>query len=288
MNILVTGATGNVGIETIKSLVEINTAAIVYACVRNPEKSGVCFEGYPPVSLRKFDFDDAGTYSTALEGVDFLFLLRPPQIADAEKYFRPLISVAAKEGVKGIVFLSVQGADEMSYVPHAKIEKIIVESGVPYVFLRPSYFMQNFTTTLAADVKEGTVKLPAGNALFNWVDVEDIGRVAATVLTNFDQYKNGAYDITGNENLSFAEAVSVVNNATGAALKYKSVNLIKFWNHKKKQGTSTTQILVMIMLHFFPRFGKQPNISENVSKITGKPPVSLQKFAEKNEGFFNN
>jgi len=79
-------------------------------------------------------------------------LLRPPQISDVKKYFAPLVETAKKSSIKHIVFLSVQGVDNSKIIPHHKIEKSIVDSKIIYTFLRPAYFMQNFTTTLRNDL----------------------------------------------------------------------------------------------------------------------------------------
>ncbi len=40
----------------------------------------------------------------------------------------------------------------------------------------------------------------------------------------------------------------------------------------------TMLILVMIMLHYFPRFQKEPNITDWVEKITNRAPTSFEQF----------
>ncbi|WKK78452.1 NmrA family NAD(P)-binding protein [Marivirga salinae] len=84
--------------------------------------------------------------------MDVLFYSDLLYIADLKAVFKPLIEVVKEVGVKHIVFLSVQGAEKQSYIPHHKIEKLIVESQIPYTFIRPAYFMQNFITTLGKDI----------------------------------------------------------------------------------------------------------------------------------------
>lgn len=286
MRILITGATGNVGIEVIRFLFHYITNEEVIAGVRNIEKSQRLFNECANLKYRYFDFEDVGSCKTAFEGIDILFLLRPPQIADVDKVFRPMIDLAYKGGIRKVVFLSVQGADKMSYIPHAKIEKLIKEKGLKYVFLRPSYFMQNLTTTLADDIRAGKIFLPAGKAKFNWVDVTNIGEAAAKVLLNFDKYSQQALDITGSENLSFPEVVSIINATLGINLEYKSPNPIPFFRHKKHQGVATPMIMVMIMLHFLPRFQKPPHISNNYLKITGSEPILLSEFVVREKDFF--
>lgn len=42
-------------------------------------------------------------------------------------------------------------------------------------------------------------------------------------------------------------------------------------------------IFVMIMLHYLPRFQKQPSLSSWVEKLTSKKPRSFAEFIEKNK-----
>lgn len=234
---------------------------------------------YSSLQYRKFDFEDISSFNQAFEGIDILFLLRPPQIADVDKVFRPLIERALENGIHKVVFLSVQGADKTDYIPHAKIEKIILEKDMEYIFLRPSYFMQNLTTTLLEDLKIGKILLPAGNAKFNWIDVSNIGEFTAKLILDFEKYKNQSFDLTGSENFSFPEAVAVINHTLGTDLKYESPNLIRFYHYKRKQGVPKAMILVMIMLHFQPRFQKPPRISDNYQRIMKKNTTTLSEFA---------
>jgi uncharacterized protein YbjT (DUF2867 family) len=125
-HILITGATGNVG-QAILAHFRAGKNQKVYIASRNRE-ANTDTELY-------FDFENIASCEESLKRTDILFLLRPPHISDTEKYFKPLIALAKKSNVKHIVFLSVQGADEVSYIPHAKIEKLIRESGIAYTFI---------------------------------------------------------------------------------------------------------------------------------------------------------
>ncbi|WP_052431772.1 NmrA family NAD(P)-binding protein [Flammeovirga pacifica] len=192
-----------------------------------------------------------------------------------------------KTSIKGIVFLSVQGVEKNEIIPHHKIEKLIKEKSIPFVFLRPSYFMRNLTTTLYDDIKrENKIILPAGNALFNWVDVNDIAEVASVVMINFEQYKNEALEITGKELKSFPQVVTQINNQLSIDLKFKSVNPVRYFFYKKRQGYAIPKIMVMILLHFLPRFDKIPKLSTNVEKILNRYPTDIETFINNNESFF--
>ncbi|WP_394992002.1 NmrA family NAD(P)-binding protein [Emticicia sp.] len=281
--ILITGATGNVGTEVIKSLQNIDHQLDIYAGVRNSNEDRIKLANFK-VKFSLFDFTDFKTYNTALDGCDILFLLRPPQISEVEKYFKPIIDTCKKKGVKHIVFLSVQGVEKSKIIPHHKIEKLIVDSKIPYTFLRPAYFMQNFTTTLHDDlVNKKLIYLPAGKAKFTLIDVRDIGSVSATILTKTSQHINKSYELTCKEKLTFSEMARILSDILGTDIKYKSPNLISFFLTKRKEKTPTMLILVMIMLHYFPRFQQEPQITDWIEKISNKQPTTFEQFATDNK-----
>jgi len=280
--VLITGATGNVGTEVIKSLQNIDHQLDIYAGVRNSNEDRLKLSNYK-VNFSLFDFTDVETYKTALDGCEILFLLRPPQISEVEKYFKPIIDTCKENGVKHIVFLSVQGVEKSKIIPHHKIEKLIVDSKVSYTFLRPAYFMQNFTTTLHNDlVNKKRIYLPAGNAKFTLVDVRDIGAVSATILTNISEHINKSYELTCNEKLTFSEMAKILSAILGTDIKYISPNLLSFFLTKRQEKTPTMFILVMIMLHYFPRFQKEPESTNWVEKITNRQPTTFEQFINDN------
>lgn len=287
MRILITGATGNIGKAIIASLLELKIKSEIVAGLRDVKKDKSVFEKSDSLEFQEFDFEKVNQFNSYLSGIDVLFLLRPPQISDTKKYFQPLIDEAVKVDICQIVFLSVQGADKNSIIPHHKIEKMIVDAGVPYTFLRPAYFMQNFTTTLRRDILEKSeVFLPAGNAKFTIVDVKDIGIVGAKILQNPESHQHTAYDLTNNEKLTFGEMVEYINLVTGRNLKYRSPNLLSFFIRKRKEGIPSTFIFVMVMLHYFPRFQTTPYTTDCVKKITGKEPISFKRFVEREKDLF--
>ena len=280
--VLITGATGNVGMEVIKSLQNLDHELDLYAGVRDPVADRVKLADYK-INVSRFDFTDISTYNSALAGCDILFLLRPPQISAVEKYFKPMIQTCINQGIKHIVFLSVQGVEKSKIIPHHKIEKLIVDSKINYTFLRPAYFMQNFSTTLRNDlVRHRQIYLPAGKAKFTLIDVRDIGEVAAVVLTNISQHVNRSYELTSDEKLTFKEMAATLSKSLGFEIRFKSPDLLSFFLTKRREKIPTMFILVLIMLHYLPRFQKDPEITDWVEKITGKKPITFEQFVRDN------
>jgi NmrA-like family len=221
--------------------------------------------------------------SGGLNSCDTMFLLRPPQLANVDQIFKPLIDSAKACGVTHIVFLSVQGAEISTLTPHNKIEHLIVASGLGFTFLRPAYFMQNFSTTLKKDIHNREIYLPCGNAEFALVDVRDVGDVAAIVLLNPDKYNKAKLDLTCRKSLSFTQMANKLSKILQVVIIFRSPNLLSFFIRKKREGVAVSFILILIMLHFFPRFQNPPKTTNTVQEITGRPPREFEDYVRDNK-----
>lgn len=273
LSFLITGATGNVGAAVLMHFpADAHHAVYTTTSRRNTGSE----------TGRWLDFEQPDSFVTALQQIDVVFLLRPPQLADVDTYFAPFIAACQRATVKHIVFLSVQGADKIAYIPHAKIEKLIRRSGIAYTFIRPSYFMQNLTTTLHDDiVRHHRLFLPAGEAPFLWVDVDDIGRAIAVVLTHSTQHQNKAYTITGSELLTFGQVSTMLSERIGYGVRYESPNPVRYFFAKRREGMASGLISVMILLHLLPRFQQAPSISPDFLTLTGRQPNTLARFIDR-------
>ncbi|WP_229366021.1 SDR family oxidoreductase [Fibrisoma montanum] len=229
--ILISGATGNVGLETLRELMQRpDTPSVeIIAGVQDPEQARKTI-AVQPDGFVKLDFTDAATFGPALKGVSRLLLVRPPQLADVDKYFKPFIDVVKQKPIRQIVFLSLQGVENNALTPHYKIEKLIVEAGIPYTFLRPSFFMQNLSTTHRDEIRlRNEIFVPAGNGQTSFVDVRDIGAVAALVLTsNGDEHLNKGYELTGSEALTYGEVAELLTKVLGRAITYRNPSVPRF------------------------------------------------------------
>jgi uncharacterized protein YbjT (DUF2867 family) len=154
-----------------------------------------------------------------MEGVDKVFLVAPPVRADNDRLLGNAIDAAQKAGVKHIVDLSAMGV-EHSESPMRNIELHLIKSGVPYTILRPNWFMQNFITFLHDSIaNQGGVYLPAGDSKTSFIDIRDVAEVAKKALLE-DGHQNKEYTLTGDEPLTYHDAVNAIGDVSGKELKY--------------------------------------------------------------------
>ncbi len=277
-NILVTGATGNVGKEVLRQLMSRPLHGTVLAGVHDRLGAREALTGID-VHFCQMDFLNEDSVRNAFHFCDVLFLIRPPEMSRVSTSYKQIIDIALDQAVKHIVFLSVQGADNNKRLPHHKIQELIVASGIPYTFLQPAYFMQNFTTTLRPDlVERQLIFLPAGNASFTLVDIRDIASAAVEILCDPAVHRGRSYVLTAGETMTFHQMAGELTEVLGRPIRYQSPNLIRFFLAQHARNLPTGYILAMIMLHYLPRFSKAPPTADCVKAITGKNPFSFRQF----------
>jgi len=286
--ILITGATGTVGSEVVKQLSAKGENIIVKAAARSATDN--TFENLNRVQVVQLDYDKPDSLAVALKGVDKLFLLTPFQ-SNMVDLTSNLVSEAKKAEVKYIAKQSVMGADaEPGITPgrlHRQAEKIIEESGIPFTFLRPNFFMQNFVNYYSNLIRsQGAFYIPAGDAKVSFVDVRDIAAVAVKSLINDNQQKGRAYNITGGEALSYGQAAEILSKAVGKKINYVNVTDQDARNGMKDMSMDEWTIKSMIELFEITRAGYVSEISPIVEQVTGNKPITFSQFAKDYAGSF--
>lgn len=220
--ILVTGATGTVGRHVVAAL--SNRDAAIKIGVRDSET--VSSEAANAGAVVAFDFTRPETWGNALTDVDGVFLVRPPVVSEAD--IKSFINAMDRVGVSPVAYLSTLGAEKNVLIPHHTIEKRIMATSMEYTLLRSSFFMQNLLEAHRRDIVDhDEIFVPAGNGKTSFVDAQDIGEVAAVVLTE-SGHANQAYDITGSEALDYGEVATIFSEVLGRSITYPQPSLLTF------------------------------------------------------------
>lgn len=272
--ILITGATGNVGYHLAKQLYEARVPLV--AGVRTAASGGrLPTADFPTV---RFDFGDRSSYREAFEGVEKLFLLRPPQISDVAAYLKPVIDYAAQVGVEQIVFLSLLGAERNKVVPHHKVEQWLIAGTVPYTLLRAGFFMQNLDTTHRMDIAEyDELFIPAGQGRTAFVDTRDIAAVAAKTLTEAGHH-NKAYALTGAEALTYGEVAEIFTTVLGREIRYPNPSLPRFAWRMRQYGHAWGYIAVMTAIYTTTKLGMAATVTTTVEQLLGRRPRAMHAY----------
>ena len=276
--ILITGATGNVGLSTLKLLESRNyTGVEVVAAVRDIERARK-IEGIENCNFCHFEFDEPATYDKALEGVTRIVLIRPNQVSDVSRYIFPFLAKAEKMGVKHIVFISIAGAERNRIFANHRTENHFKKLSIPSTILRPSLYMQNLSTLHRHDILlHDKINIPAGQGLVNYIDVRDVAEAIVAILFN-SAHENQAYDITGPEPLDFYQIAKIFSNELGREIKYARPSTIRFVRQKMLDKKQLLYVVTLSLLYSAARNGKMNYANDIFQLITGHKPRNLSDF----------
>ena len=272
--ILVIGATGNVGQEVVKAL-KARRQQVVSAVTKKDD-----LRHFDPGSAVVFDFTDSSNWEQVLAGIDKVFLMRPPAIADVKTFLFPFIDAVLENGCKQIAFLSLQGVQFNPLTPHFKVERYLRKKKAPYTFLRPNFFMQNLSTFYREDIaKRDEIFLPAGKGRTAFVDVRDLGAAAATVLTE-SGHIGKAYTLSGSESLDYYEVAQMIGDELSRKISYKNPSARAYEDRLRSQKVNDDFIKVQKMLYFVVRHNFSASTTSDIVKLLGCQPASFAQFVK--------
>lgn len=278
MNVLVTGATGNVGEHVVRALLERDLAVV--AAGRDAESVRARFgEAVTPVGL---NFSDPSTWVDALQGADRMFLMRPPAISNTKETLIPFIDFARERGVEHIVFLSVAGAGKNKVVPHRAVEDHLRARSDRFTNLRPGFFAQNLQSSYRRDiVQDDRIYVPAGSkAPVNWIDVRDIAEVAAMVLADPAQHRGCDYTLAGPGAVPWSHVTAALTAVLGRPIRYEPASVLGYAWHLSRQGLPRGAVLVQTVLHVLLRFGQGATEDPTLERLLGRPGRSLRSYVQ--------
>lgn len=284
MNVLITGITGNFGhalYNQLRGSSDIN----LFAATRNPERVNFLLED-PDVEVRRFDFHEAETYRSALQGVDTVVLVRPPALSKVKRFIFPFIDACRDGGVHHILFLSLQGVERNRFTPHYRIEQYIRGSGIGYTFLRPGFFMENLITSHREEIQRSSkLLIPAGKGRTAFIAIEDIAAAGARCIGD-PAHLNQAYELTGSECFTCAEVADMLSAELGRAITYKSPGIPAFFRHRRRIGDSPAYIAVMVLIYRSVKKGRPDRRTTVLKDVFGIDPMSMASFIRRHRDYF--
>lgn len=281
--ILVTGATGRVGSKLVESLLRLGKR--VRVLVRNPQKAASLQT--LGASVSSGDLNQLDSLDAALQGCDRLFSIPPNTPNQADREIQ-LFQAAKGAGIRHIVKLSTIKSDPESscefFRQHAVAEQYLKQSGIEYTILQSNSFMQNFLWFTHEMRIKGTLSLPMRDAKTAPVDIRDVVSVASVILTKED-HEEKTYNITGSDLLSLQEIAAKFSAIASQKITYIDVSPIDFQQTLLQSGVAEWFAEAVAASWQVASKG-QPTITDVVTKIGRKQPITFDQFVQDHEVLF--
>ncbi len=220
----VTGATGQLGRLVMDGLLEKGVpAGELVAVVRSPDRASRWAE--QGVQVRKADYEEPDTLPPALKGVEKLLLISASEVGRRAAQHRNVVDAAVAEGVELLAYTSILNVEtsrmELAQA-HQETEQLIGESGLPFVFLRNGWYLENYTAQIPTYIEHGAVLGSAGDGQVSGASRTDYADAAVAVLTG-DVLDHAVYELGGDEPFTLPELARELSRQSGKEVEYRDL-----------------------------------------------------------------
>lgn len=291
--LLLVGATGVLGSEITAQL--SRNGRSIRALVRetaDPVKRSL-LEALPQVEFVSGDLKEPASLAEACRGVETVVTTASAtasrQSGDSlesvdDQGQQALLSAARSQGVRRFVYISFPPMiDSPLQRAKRRMEEAIVGSGLEYVVLQPTYFMDVwFSPALGWDPLHGRVQLFGdGKGRTSWISVSDVARFAVAACDPRAR-TNLTLELGGPEALSQLDVLGMFRDLGGLQIGVETTTEVVLRSMNEKASNSLEQTFAALMLtvvagqpidtarqqEFLP--GKLESVREHVLRVLGK------------------
>ncbi|MCF3183358.1 NAD(P)H-binding protein [Streptomyces polychromogenes] len=223
MSIVVTAATGALGRLVVEELLTRVPAAELAVVVRDKDKAAdLAARG---IEVRVADYDDPASLAGAFRAGERVLLISGNEVGRRVPQHTAVIEAAAAAGVAQLAYTGILGGPEADFelaTEHKATERAILDSGLPYTFLRNGWYHENYTAQLPVVLEHGAVVASAGEGRVASAARADYAAAAAVVLTG-EGHLNRVYELSGDTAWSLSEYAAEVARQSGREVAYSAV-----------------------------------------------------------------
>ncbi|WP_069171223.1 SDR family oxidoreductase [Streptomyces griseus] len=275
MSIVVTGATGELGRRVVERLLVTVPAEEITAVVRSEEKAApLAARG---VEIRVADYDRPETLTGVFRAGERVLLVSGSEVGKRVPQHTAVIEAAKAAGVAQLAYTGVlggPGADFRLADEHKATEQLILDSGLPYTFLRNGWYTENYTANLAPVLEHGTVVANAGDGRVASATRADYAAAAAAVLTG-EGHLGAVYELSGDVAWSLAEYADAVAAAAGREITYSDVPAATHQEILVGAGVPEGFAAILVDVDEAIRRGLLAGTSGDLARLIGRPTTPM-------------
>ncbi|WP_436862730.1 SDR family oxidoreductase [Staphylococcus caeli] len=278
MNILLTGATGHLGMHITNQAIkqEINNFSIG---VRNINK--VPNSWNKVLEVRELDYFNQESMVKAFENIDLVIFI--PSIIHPSYNRLPevenLVNAAKTANVNHIMFIGYY-ADQHNNPFHMSpyfgyAERLLASSGLNYTYVRMAMYMDPLVDYLPELQRLGKLIYPVADGKINYISRNDIAKGVIAIVNNSNLLGEG-YLLSGHT-YSMTELANILSDIAGSEIKYAPVSLEDFGNmYDEPEGFGP----LLASMYKAGAMGLLEQNSSDFELLTGEQPETFEHFLQ--------
>lgn len=206
-NILVAGGSGTLGKDVVRGLVAAGFRVFVLSRKETIASGKTADLEKLGAEIREGDSLDKSSLASALKGIDAIVsTLSGAAVKDGQ--INLIEAAAAAKTIRFFVpsdfgvDLYRTGPQEVPFFTAKKaVNEALYKSGLAYAHICNGFFINTtFNGWFGLDLDSGKVTIPGdGKSVISWTTTKDVGRFVAGVLRRYEDYKNRAVFVSGDE-----------------------------------------------------------------------------------------
>ena len=284
-NILVTGATGQLGMGVITNLLTKTSAKNVHALARSEEKAApLKAKG---VDVRLGDYDDYDSLLNAFKGIETLYMVSGTDVAKRISQHDNVVEAAVEAGVNHIVYTSYQRKTESPDSPikhvaeaHLNTEAKLKRSGVAYTILKHGTYAEMIPFFVGNDIlTKLLICVPAGDGKTSFVLRKDLAEAGAIVLLEeSSKYDKQSLELTGPKALSWGDISDIITSITKLQIKYVSPSEVEYRKVAAEAGVPAGYIDLFANFSKVIKAGECDTVTGTLESVLGHKATAVETF----------
>ncbi|MGN0491526.1 NmrA family NAD(P)-binding protein [Ruminococcus sp.] len=277
--VLVTGAGGQVGTHLLRALSVkgISTRAWIHS---EQNKEAVLASGANEVFIGDLNSRDDAVKAT--NGIDTIYYICNTANPKEDEIGADLIEIAKERGNITFIYHSVMHS-LLSDMPHHKrkqaVEKTLVDSGIPYIIIQPTVFMQMLTPAVMS-IKNGGPFVQkfytSDQTKMSYVDMKDYAEAAAEMIAS-GAYTYGTYEFCSEGAYSRTDMENILSDLTGRKITSAFISDEDFLKASHNTADSYQGQTLLTMFRHYNANSFCGN-SFTLTQILGRKPTTIREY----------
>jgi NAD(P)H dehydrogenase (quinone) len=268
MTVVVTGATGQFGRHAVEALLRRGVPADrIVATGRQIDKIK-----HLGVRTERADYESPEELRAAFAGAEQILFTSGNEVGRRIPQHRNVVDAAKAVGVRLIAYTSIVHADTTDLIlagDHRQTERMILDAGLPYVFLRNSWYLENYDYRSVAE-----------HGLFG---AAGAGRISGAARADFAEAAAGAllaggtdraYEL-GGPAFTLAELAAEVGRVAGREVSYTDLTPEKYTEFLVGVGVPEPAAAVLADADRGAAQGHLQVAGDDLEKLMGRPATPI-------------
>ena len=227
MKVAITAASGKLGTEIVEATAALLSNENVIGLARSPEKAK-----HLNIEIRPGNYNDKEVLVSSLQSVDVVLLVSGIDAPDKRiEQHRNVIQAAKENGVRKIVYTSIQGAEEnTAFSPivqsNRQTEQDIRNSEMDWVIGRNGIYIEPDIEYVDVYEEKGGIVNCAGSGKCGYTTRPELAYAYARMITD-DEHNGRTYNLHG-EAITQRQLAEYLSYAFGTTLTYTSTSVEEF------------------------------------------------------------